>query len=73
MSPQIQNNKLVKIYEILDEGMQIINKTEISELKQDNTSLLDEIILDVENSQLVDLQKNTIVEKLHRLKDKLKI
>jgi len=83
MSPQRQKEKLVKIYEILPEGIEKIDKTETEGF--DNTNfdeskseveileLIDEVIKELNDSQMEQLKKNSITEKLSKLKEKLEI
>ncbi|MBT3685404.1 MAG: hypothetical protein HOG44_00160 [Nitrosopumilus sp.] len=83
MSPQRQENKLIKVYEILPEGIQEVDKTEtegfdkikFGELKSNGgiLEIIDEIKKDVANSINSDIEKNSIVEKLNNLKSKLEI
>ena len=78
MSPQRQENKLIKVYEILPEGIQEVDKTEtegfdkikFGELKSNGgiLEIIDEIKKDVANSINSDIEKNSIVEKLNNLK-----
>jgi len=83
MSPQRKDEKIVKIYEILPEGIEEIDKTEkegfdkikFGELKLE-TGILDkvnEIIIEIQGTELDDVKKGQIVEKLAELKTKLKI
>ena len=83
MSPQRQKEKLVKIYEILPEGIEKIDKTETEGF--DNTNfdeykseveileLIDEVIKELNDSQMEQLKKDRITEKLSKLKEKLEI
>jgi len=83
MSPQRQKEKLVKIYEILPEGIEKIDKTETEGF--DNTNfdehkseveileLIDEVIKELNDSQIEQLKKDSITEKLSKLKEKLEI
>ncbi len=83
MSPQRQKEKLVKIYEILPEGIDKIDKTETEGF--DNTNfdefkseveileLIDEVIKELNDSQMEQLKKDSITEKLSKLKEKLEI
>ena len=83
MSPQRQKEKLVKIYEILPEGIEKIDKTETDGF--DNTNfdesksgveileLIDEVIKELNDSQMEQLKKDSITEKLSKLKEKLEI
>lgn len=83
MSPQRQEEKLVKIYEILPEGVQEIDKTETEGFDKINfeeskssveiLSLIDEIIKEVQDSVLKSSKEKAITEKLYKLKDRLKI
>ena len=83
MSPQRKEGRLVKIYEILPEGIEEIDKTETEGF--DNTNfeeskseveimgLIDEVIKEINDSQMEQLKKDSIAEKLLKLKDKLEI
>jgi hypothetical protein len=83
MSPQRQKEKLVKVYEILPEGIEEIDKTETEGF--DNTNfdeskseveileLIDEVIKELNDSQMEQLKKDSITEKLSKLKEKLEI
>ena len=83
MSPQRQKEKLVKIYEILPEGIEKIDKTETEGF--DNTNfdefkseveileLIEEVIKELNYSQMEQLKKDSITEKLSKLKEKLEI
>ncbi len=83
MSPQRQKDRLVKVYEILPEGIEEIDKTDA--MGFDNTDfdkikpkvevfpLLDEIVKEIQDSQIDQSKKDAIVEKLSKLKDKLRI
>ncbi len=83
MSPQRQKEKLVKIYEILPEGIEKIDKTETDGF--DNTNfdeskseveileLIDEVVKELNDSQMEQLKKDSITEKLSKLKEKLEI
>lgn len=83
MSPQRQEDKIVKIYEIMAEGIEEIDKTE--ETGFENTkfsvplprieiiSLIDEISKKIQGSQLDQSEKTSIVEKLSTLKSKLEM
>jgi len=83
MSPQRQKEKLVKIYEILPEGIEKIDKTETEGF--DNTNfdeskseveileLIDEVVKELNDSQMEQLKKDSITEKLSKLKEKLEI
>ena len=83
MSPQRQDGKIIKVYEIMSEGIEEIDKTETEGF--DNVKfnkvrseieiigLIDEVIKDIQDSNLAELEKNSINEKLIRLKEKLEI
>ncbi len=83
MSPQRQEDKLIKIYEILPEGIQVIDKTETegfenikfdkSESSGEKLETIEEIINEVKNTSCSDNEKNSIIEKLNLLKNNLKI
>ena len=83
MSPQRQEDKLVKVYEILPEGIQEIDKTEtegfgninFNEPKQgvEILSLVDQVIKDIQDSQIEQSKKENIIQKLSKLKEKLEI
>ena len=83
MSPQRQEEKLVKIFEILPEGVEEIDKTEtegfdkikFGEIKPEMEilSMVDEIIKEIQNTQLEQPKKDTIIKKLSELKNKLEI
>ena len=83
MSPQRIDEKIVKIYEILPEGIEKIDKTEkegfgnleASELKSEIEiiSLINEIIKEINNSEMIQLEKDSILEKLIKIKNKLAI
>ena len=83
MSPQRQKEKLVKIYEILPEGIEEIDKTETKGFDNTNfdesksevgiLSLIDEVIKELNDSQMEQLKKDSITEKLSKLKEKLEI
>ena len=83
MSPQRQKDRLVKIYEILPEGIEEIDKTETegfdntnfdeSKSKVEIISLIDEIIKEINDSQIEQVRKDSITGKLSKLKNKLEI
>jgi len=83
MSPQRKEGKLVKVYEILSKNINEIDKTEtegfnntnFGELKSEVEilSLIDNIMKEIQDSQLGQLKKDTIIGKLSKIKDKLKI
>jgi DNA-binding PadR family transcriptional regulator len=83
MSPQRKEDRLVKVYEILPEGIEEIDKTET--VGFDNTnfdefkpgveilSMIDEIVKEIQDFQIDQSKKDSITEKLSNLKDKLEI
>jgi biotin operon repressor len=83
MSPQRLEDRLVKIYEILPEGIEEIDKTEtegfnntkFGELKHEIEilSIIDEIQKEIQDTQLEQTKKDSIIEKLSKLKDRLEI
>ena len=83
MSPQRQENKLMKVYEILPDGIHEVDKTEtegfnkikFGELKSNGgiLEIIDEIKKDIQNTINSDIEKNNIIEKLNNLKNKLEI
>ena len=83
MSPQRQNDKLIKIYEILPEGIHEIDKTEkegfdqinFGEIKTNGGILeaIDDIKNEIQKTSITDPEKNKIISKLNNLKNKLEI
>ena len=83
MSPQRQDEKIIKVYEIMSEGIEEINKTEtegFDNIRFNETQseieiidLIDQVIRDIQNSKLEELEKNNINEKLIKLKEKLEM
>ena len=83
MSPQRQEEKIVKVFEILPEGVEEIDKTEtegfdkikFGEIKPEIEilSMVDEIIKEIQDTQLEQPKKDTITKKLSELKNKLEI
>ncbi len=83
MSPQRQDEKLVKVFEILSEGIEEIDKTETEgfgkiEFKEQESEpgildTVDEIIEEIQDVAFDQKKKENIVEKLTELKTKLKI
>jgi len=83
MSPQRQEDKLVKIYEILPEGVEEIDKTETQGFGNTNfdehkpeveiLSLIDEITTEIQDSKIDQSEKDSIIGKLSKLKDRLDI
>lgn len=83
MSPQRIDEKIIKVYEILPEGIVEIDKTESEGFDNVNfgeakpeieiLSIIDEVIKEIQDSQLEEMKKNAIVGKLSKLKSKLEI
>ena len=83
MSPQRQEDRLVKVYEILPEGIEEIDKTETDGFDNTNfdeskpeveiLSIIDEIVKEIQNFQMEQSKKDNIIGKLSKLKDKLEI
>jgi len=83
MSPQRQEGKLLKVFEILPEGIEEIDKTETEGFDNTNfdefkpgveiLSIIDEIVKEIQDSQIDQSKKDSITEKLSKLKDKLEI
>ncbi|WP_428326794.1 hypothetical protein [Nitrosopumilus sp.] len=83
MSPQRQDEKIIKVYEILPEGIQEIDKTEtegfdkikFGDIKPEIEilSLIDEVTKDIQDSQIEVENKTKIINKLAKLKTKLDV
>ncbi|KFM19720.1 hypothetical protein AAA799P11_00460 [Marine Group I thaumarchaeote SCGC AAA799-P11] len=83
MSPQRQDEKIIKVYEILPEGVEEIDKTEtegfdkikFGEIKSEVEilSLIDDVIKDIQDSQIELENKTKIIDKLSKLKTKLNV
>lgn len=83
MSPQRQDGKIIKVYEILPEGIEEINKTEtegfdkikFGKLKPEIEilSLIDEVTKEIQDSQMEVEKKKSITGKLSKLKIKLNV
>ncbi|MDH5430299.1 MAG: hypothetical protein OEW78_00245 [Nitrosopumilus sp.] len=83
MSPQRIGERIIKVYEILPEGIETIDKTDTDGFENvkfgepkseiEILSIIDEIRKEIQDSQLEQTKKNTIVEKLSKIKDKLEI
>ena len=83
MSPQRQDEKLIKVYEILPEGIEVIDKTETqgfdninfgkNEPEGEIIGTIDEIINEIQKLSCSDNEKNNITKKLELLKNKLEI
>jgi hypothetical protein len=83
MSPQRIEDKVIKVYEILPEGILKIDETEtegfgnteFGEVKQDVEilSVIELIIKEIQDTQLEQSKKDSIIEKLSAIKEKLEI
>jgi hypothetical protein len=82
MSPQRKEEKIIKVYEILSEGIEKIDSTETKgfnnidskeKSKVEIFSVIDEIIKEIQELQMEKAKKDIIVEKLSNLKNKLEI
>ncbi len=83
MSPQRKEGKLVKVYEILPEGIEEIDKTETDGFGNTNfdkpkpkveiLSLINEIVNAIQDSQIDQSEKDSITGKLSKLKERLEI
>ena len=83
MSPQRQENKLIKIYEILPDGINEVDKTEtegfnkikFGEIKSNGgiLEIIDELKKDVQKISNSEIEKDNIIKKLNNLKNKLEI
>ena len=83
MSPQRQEDKIIKVYEILPEGIEEIDKTEKIEFNDKNfkksqpkmeiLTVINEIIDDVQDVEIEQSKKISIIAKLSELRDKLEI
>jgi len=82
MSPQRIEEKIVKIYEILPEGIEEIDKTETKGFDDTDfsvvkpveiLSIIDNVIKEIQDTQLEQAKKDSINDKLAKLKNKLEI
>jgi hypothetical protein len=82
MSPQRKEEKIIKVYEILSEGIEKIDSTETKGFNNINSklksevgifSIIDKIIKEIQESQMEETKKDSITEKLVSLKNKLEI
>ncbi|MCJ8307084.1 MAG: hypothetical protein HRU07_08565 [Nitrosopumilus sp.] len=82
MSPQRKEGKIIKVYKILSEGIEKIDSTETKGFNNINSkgkseigifSIIDEIIKEIQESQIEEAKKDIITEKLVTLKNKLEI
>ena len=83
MSPIRRDEKLIKIYEILSDGKELLEKTDIEGFKDitGNTfdqnieiiETIDQIISNITNQDIQQKDKDTIISKLENLKSKIRI
>jgi hypothetical protein len=83
MSPQRQEEKIIKVYEILPEGIEEIDKTDSEGFDKINFEeskswievlvLIDEIVKEIQDSEMNQIKKETIIGKLFKLKKRLEI
>ena len=83
MSPQRQEEKLIKIYEILPEGIQEIDKTDTQGFNKSNfrkvtlnggiIEIINQIQNEIQKSNITEPEKNKIIEKVKDLKNRLEI
>jgi hypothetical protein len=83
MSPQRKNEKLIKIYEILPEGIQEIDKTETEGFEQikfreskstiEISETIETVIKEIHDLEISQKKKEDIIKKINKLKDRLEI
>ena len=83
MSPQRKDEKVIKMYEILPEGIEEIDKTEtegfnekkFGESKQrvETTEIINQIIKEIESLEISEKKKENITQQIIKLKNKLEI
>ena len=83
MSPQRKNEKLIKIYEILPEGIQEIDKTETEGFEQikfreskstiEILETIETVIKEIHDLEISQKKKEDIIKKINKLKDRLEI
>ena len=82
MSPQRHEEKIIKMYDILPEGIEKIDRTgkegfesELGNPKPEIeiTGMLEEITREIKDSQIEQTKKDSILEKILKIKDKLEI
>lgn len=83
MSPQRQADRLVKVFEILPKGIQRIDKTDVDGFdgitvdmpkpQVEVLSKIDELIHEIQDTELNQLKKDSILAKLNQLKEQLQI
>jgi len=82
MSPQRHEEKIIKMYDILPEGIEKIDRTEKEGFEEEIgnpkpeieiTGILEEITREIKDSQIEQTKKDSILEKILKIKDKLEI
>ena len=83
MSPQRKDEKLIKMYEILPEGIQEIDKTDTQGFNKSNfrkvtlnggiIEIINQIQNEIQKSNITEHDKNKIIEKVKDLKNRLEI
>ena len=83
MSPQRQDEKVVKMFEILPEGIKELDRTEArgfdktklgeAEPEKEILSTIDEVIADIQGTEITQAKKGQITKKLSSLKERLEI
>ena len=83
MSPQRKEEKLIKMYEILPEGIQEIDKTETEgfngkkfgegEQRVETTEMINQIIKEIQKLEVSEKKKENITQQIIKLKNKLEI
>ncbi len=83
ISPQRIKNRVIKVYEILPDGIIKIDKTEtegfgsikFGEIKPEIEilSIIDQVIKEIQDLQIKQIKKDSIIKKLTMLKNKLEI
>ena len=83
MSPQRKNEKLIKIYEIVPEGIQEIDKTETEGFEQikfreskstiEISETIETVIKEIHDLEIPQKKKEDIIKKINNLKDRLEI
>ena len=83
MSPQRKEEKLIKMYEILPEGIQEIDKTETDGFNQiqfgktkqmvEILKISNDIVKEIQNLEISEKKKENIIEQITKLKNKLEI
>ena len=81
MAPQRKDEKIIKMYEILPEGIQEIDKMEtegfngkkFGEIKQpiETTEIINQIIKEIQSLEISEKKKEKITEQIRKLKNKL--